>query len=85
MGWILSVEQPSLGSKCYCLAARNRTGCFAQVSPASVKHVRPFRNSCLSVDSANEVNCEKKQLRLHLHYCTSSKTMWQKIVVVAEC
>lgn len=31
------------------------------------------------------INCEKEQLRLHLHYCGGSKTLWQKMVVTAGC
>lgn len=78
-------ELPFLGSRCYCLAARNRTGCSARVSATSIKHFGPFIDPPSSVDSAIKVNCEKKQLRLHLHYCRGSKTMWQKMVVIAGC
>jgi len=85
VSWMLPEELSSLGSRCYCLAARNRTGCSTQVLATSVKHFRPFTNRPSSVDSANKIYCEEKQLRLHRHYCRGSKTMWQKMVVIAEC
>lgn len=69
----------------HCLAARNRVGCSAQVLATAVKHFGHLTDPPLSVDSANEVNCDKKQLRLDLHYCRGSKTTWQKVVIIAGC